>query len=271
MNVLFETVFPLMEQQSACFVCALFVLGAILFGAGINNEQAAGSIMCPIGLLLIGWTLTSFWVKGWLGSCGCPGPVPELFVEDGGCGPHSGGCCGCCAGAGGCCADCVEDSNIRRWREENKKARRINRHVVRPKDFYHATTEENALRIQEHGFKIPPGPGGLLGRGVYCTTTWAKAMDYLKGPCGGVVLVLRIEDLGKCKILEIGDPMMTTWQDAGYDSAWAPFSAVNPHDKGKQENCVKDPKRIKVIDVIAGDEDRLRRGGYNIIDGKLTR
>jgi hypothetical protein len=141
----------------------------------------------------------------------------------------------------------------------------------RPTIFFHATSEENALRIQKEGFKIPSGPGGCLGRGVYCTTAWEKAADYLKGPFGGVVLVLRIRNLGKCKELVRNDPMMTTWQDNGYDSAWAPFSAVNPNDQGKQENCVKDPKRIQVINVIPGDEKKLRWGGYDIIDNKLTK
>jgi hypothetical protein len=139
----------------------------------------------------------------------------------------------------------------------------------RPDRFFHATSEENALRIQEEGFKIPDGSGGLLGRGVYCTTTLKKAMEYLKGPCGGVILQLKI-DLGKCKQLVPDDPMMTTWQNQ-YDSAWAPFSAINPNDEGKEENCVKDPKRITIIHVFAGDERKLRRGGYDIIHGKLRR
>lgn len=140
---------------------------------------------------------------------------------------------------------------------------------LRPETFYHATTEENAIRIQEEGFVIPDGPGGLLGRGVYCTSTLKKAMDYLQGPYGGVVLELKI-DLGKCKQLVENDPMMKTWQD-DYDSAWAPFSAVNPDDKGKEENCVKDPKRIKVVAAIAGSTGELRQGGYEIIDGKLRK
>ena len=29
---------------------------------------------------------------------------------------------------------------------------------------------------------------------------------------------------------------MKTWQNQ-YDSAWAPFSAANPGDEGKEENC----------------------------------
>ena len=54
-------------------------------------------------------------------------------------------------------------------------------------------------------------------------------------------------------------------------SVWAPFSAINPSDPGKQENCVKDPKRIKVVQVIAGHTGELRRGGYEIMNGKLRK
>jgi len=139
----------------------------------------------------------------------------------------------------------------------------------RPTTFYHGTSEENALQIQEHGFRIRDGPGGLLGRGVYCTSTLDKAMEYAKGHYGGIVLELSV-DLGNCKQLVKNDPMMTTWQKH-YDSAWAPFSAVNPDDKGKEENCVKDPKRIKVVQAFARNTGALRQGGYAIIGGKLRR
>ena len=92
-------------------------------------------------------------------------------------------------------------------------------------------------------------------------------MEYLKGPYGGVVLQLSV-DLGKCKQLKPNDPMMKTWQNQ-YDSAWAPFSANNPNAIGKEENCVKDPKRIRVVQAIAGNTGLLGRGGYAITGGKL--
>ena len=134
--------------------------------------------------------------------------------------------------------------------------------------LYHATSIENALRIQEQGFKV--SPHGCLGRGVYCTSTITKATDYLKGkPHGGVILELWV-DLGRCKQLRQNDPMMTTWQ-AQYDSAYAPFSAVNPWDLEKTENCVKDPKRIKVLQAFEGDTSALRKAGYAIIHGKVCK
>ena len=139
---------------------------------------------------------------------------------------------------------------------------------MRPDTFYHATTEANALRIQEGGFVIPAGPGGLLGRGVYCTSTFQKAMEYLKGPHGGIIFVLQI-NLGNCKQLVKNDPMMTSWQQNGYDSAWAPFSAVNPDDNEKEENCIKDPKRIAIVQALAGNTGKLRLGGFDIVNMKL--
>ena len=139
----------------------------------------------------------------------------------------------------------------------------------RPDTFYHVTTQENAFLIQENGFVIPDGPGGLLGRGDYCTSTLKKAMVYLTGPYGGVILELKI-DLGNCKHLVENGPMIKSGQNH-YDSAWSPFSVVNPSDKGKQENCLKEPNRIKVVQVIAGNTGELRRGGYEIINGNLRK
>ena len=124
--------------------------------------------------------------------------------------------------------------------------------------------EESARQIQAQGFIVG---GGLLGRGVYCTSTLDKAMEYAKGPHGGIVLELLV-DLGNCKQLVKNDPMMTSWQSQ-YDSAWAPFSANNPNAIGKEENCVKDPKRISVVQAIAGNTGLLGRGGYAIMSGKL--
>jgi len=139
---------------------------------------------------------------------------------------------------------------------------------TKPKIFYHGTDEEAALKIQEQGFIVRPA-GGLLGRGVYCTSTLDKAMEYAKGPHGGIVLEL-VVDLGNCKELVKNDPMMTSWQSQ-YDSAWAPFSANNPNAIGKEENCVKDPKRIKVVRAIGRNMGALHRGSYDIVDGKLIR
>ena len=138
--------------------------------------------------------------------------------------------------------------------------------------FYHATTLESALQIQEAGFRVPTGPseqkaGALLGSGVYCTVTLQKAMKYCDGPHGGIIFELAV-DLGKCKTLGENDPMMTTWQQHGYDSAWAPTGAGG-RGAGLEENCIKDPKRIKIKQAIAGHSYKLRQAGYHIVGGKI--
>lgn len=61
----------------------------------------------------------------------------------------------------------------------------------KPNIFYHATSLEAALRIQDQGFRVDlsgTNAGARLGPGVYCTTMMKKAMNYCdeKKPGGGV-------------------------------------------------------------------------------------
>jgi hypothetical protein len=138
--------------------------------------------------------------------------------------------------------------------------------------LYHATSLEAVLRIQAEGFRVPKGPsqqkaGALLGTGVYASATLQKAMKYCDGPEGGIVFYLAV-DLGRCKTLEENDPMMTTWQQHGYDSAWAPPGASGL-GAGLEENCIKDPKRIKIIQAIAGHTKKLQKAGCRIVCGEI--
>ena len=139
----------------------------------------------------------------------------------------------------------------------------------RPDVFYHGTNVEAALLIQAGGFRADlsgTNAGARLGPGVYCTTTLQKAMQYCKGPHGGIVFELQV-DLGKCKRLERNDPLMTTWQENGYDSAWAPAAS---RGSGLEENCIKDPGRIVIKQAFAGHTFRLKRAGFQIVDGRIT-
>ena len=94
-------------------------------------------------------------------------------------------------------------------------------------------------------------------------------MDYARTkPAEGIIFELRI-DLGKCKTLEKDDPMMKTWQEHGYDSAFAPKGA---NDRGLEENCVADPRRIKIVRASAGHTGKLLKMGMGISDdGKLVK
>ena len=142
----------------------------------------------------------------------------------------------------------------------------------RPTTFYHGTSIESAMRIQVYGFDISlsgSSSGELLGKGVYCTPVLLKAVDYAKGkPSHGVVLEL-LCDLGNCKKLTPNDPMRKTWQLYKFDSAWMPNGA---NDRNMAENCIKDPARITLVRIIAGDTCQLKRMGMFIrpLDGRLS-
>ena len=138
-----------------------------------------------------------------------------------------------------------------------------------PSTFYHGTSIEAAFKIQETGFRVDlagSNAGALLGDGVYCTTSLEKALHYAKQhPHHGVIFELEV-DLGQCKELQQGDPMMKTWQSHGYDSAWSPKGA---NAQGLEENCIKDPARIRIVNVSAGHTGKLREMGITVKNGRL--
>jgi hypothetical protein len=99
--------------------------------------------------------------------------------------------------------------------------------------------------------------------------TFKKAFDYLKCQDGGIIFELKV-DLGRCKTLDADDAEMKTWQQH-YDSAWHPTGAVNYVGEEKEENCVKDPRRIKIVRPIAGHTGKLLEAGYEIVGDRIVR
>jgi len=141
---------------------------------------------------------------------------------------------------------------------------------LRPDTFYHGTSIEAALAVQAYWFDVSragTNAGALLGPGVYCTTL-EKAMEYAKGnPAGGIIFEMRA-DLGRCKTLAASDAVMKTWQQHGYDSAWAPQGA---NHRNLAENCIKDPASITIVRAIPGDTGKLRGVGMLVRhDGRLA-
>ena len=139
------------------------------------------------------------------------------------------------------------------------------------RSLYHGTSIDAALKIQAHGFDVAlsgSNAGALLGPGVYCTTTLKKAMKYTKKkPLGGIIFELRT-NLGNCKTLVAGDTMMKTWQQHGYDSAWAPLGA---NKQNLAENCIKDPSRVTIVRAVPGDAGELKAMGILVRpDGRLA-
>lgn len=115
--------------------------------------------------------------------------------------------------------------------------------------MYHGTDAAAAAQIQRHGFRV--SSDGMLGRGVYLTRDFTKTLVYARKKCGrGVVLEVRVR-VGRVKRIDrVGHPLQKTWQSRGFDTAWVPGSRPGRPGmvpSGKTENCVKDPKRIRVV------------------------
>ena len=146
-----------------------------------------------------------------------------------------------------------------------------------PTEFYHGTSLEAALNIQKSGFNISlsgSNAGAALGSGVYITTTLAKALHYAgrdgvhgkqPNPAGGAVLKLKV-DLGRCYIVRSDSHhQRIAWAANGYDSAWAAEGVIGE----REENCVRDPARLQIIDVILGNTGEAKRHGYRVKHGRL--
>ncbi|KAM3611711.1 uncharacterized protein V6R79_023052 [Siganus canaliculatus] len=124
-----------------------------------------------------------------------------------------------------------------------------------PKDrgvytMYHGTTIASARLIIANGFK--QSSGGMLGRGVYVSRDKKKADRYPLYNDGSdrVVFELRVK-VGRVKRIDIDNhPMQKTWNANGYDTAWVPPNCgMKAVPSGLEEDCVYDPKNVKVAAI----------------------
>jgi len=145
-----------------------------------------------------------------------------------------------------------------------------------PTEFYHGTSLEAILAIQQAGFRVDlsgTNAGAALGPGVYITTTLEKALNYAHGlpnnrnPARGAVLVLEV-DIGRCYAVRFNNVAECTgWQQRGYDSAWAAEGVIGE----REENCVRDPARIRITNVVLGHTGQARSLGYVVRNGRLEK
>ena len=133
-----------------------------------------------------------------------------------------------------------------------------------PTTFYHGTPAlENVLAIQRGGFDVGrsgANAGQMLGPGVYVTTSLEKAMNYARE--GGAVFRLEV-DLGRCAQL-VTKSGLCSWQ-THYDSAWAPRGLIGE----REENCVRDPRRVRVADVLLVAPAAAARASWRVVDRRL--
>uniref|UniRef100_A0A8C5NHZ3 Grass carp reovirus (GCRV)-induced gene 2p n=1 Tax=Gouania willdenowi TaxID=441366 RepID=A0A8C5NHZ3_GOUWI len=123
-----------------------------------------------------------------------------------------------------------------------------------PKDrgiyiMYHGTSVANARSIITNGFR--QSTKGMLGKGVYVSRNKKKATRYpLKSDASDrVVLKLKVR-VGRVKRIDKNHHLQYTWNEHGYDTAWVPANCGwDAVPSGLEEDCVFDPKRIKVVDI----------------------
>ncbi|KAI5607952.1 hypothetical protein C0J50_12353 [Silurus asotus] len=115
--------------------------------------------------------------------------------------------------------------------------------------MYHGTTWKNALKIQRGGFV--PSSDGMLGRGVYLSRDFNKAAKYPLHNRNQALAVIQVNvRVGKVKRIDYqGHPLQKTWNQHGYDTAWMPPNC-GMVASGLEEDCVYDPSRIKVLQII---------------------
>uniref|UniRef100_A0A671XHY4 Grass carp reovirus (GCRV)-induced gene 2i n=1 Tax=Sparus aurata TaxID=8175 RepID=A0A671XHY4_SPAAU len=105
--------------------------------------------------------------------------------------------------------------------------------------MYHGTTKESAEAILTSGFR--QSADGMLGRGVYLSRDLKKS--------DRAVLKVSV-DVGKViRIDRQNHPYQKTWHDYGYDTAWVPPNCGMVRS-GLEEDCVWDPNRIRIINII---------------------
>lgn len=121
--------------------------------------------------------------------------------------------------------------------------------------MYHGTTMEVAEKIQQEGFRR--SEGGMLGPGIYMSRNMKKAKRYPLYPHPDeklAILKLKVR-VGKVKRIDKqGHPLQYTWHDNGYSTAWVPPNC-GMVISGLEEDCVWNPDRIEVLEILESDRD----------------
>lgn len=113
--------------------------------------------------------------------------------------------------------------------------------------MYHGTNFSAATNIIQHGFR--QSSDGLLGKGVYVTRDEKKARLHPSNTSEQVILKLSVK-VGRVKRIDAQCAHMAkTWHDNGYNTAWVPPNS-GIVQRGLEEDCVWNPHRIKVIDIV---------------------
>lgn len=117
--------------------------------------------------------------------------------------------------------------------------------------MFHGTSVASARAIITGGFQ--PSTSGMLGKGVYVSRDKKKAAHYPlnSNPNDRVIFELRVR-VGRVKRIDQDNhPLQYTWSTNGYNTAWVPpNSGMKSVPSGMEEDCVFDPKRVKVVGIV---------------------
>ena len=113
--------------------------------------------------------------------------------------------------------------------------------------MYHGTNAVNAEGILNNGFRRSPKERNMLGKGIYVAKDIQKTDRY-----GPITFKLLVYTGSIIKIDYQGHPRQKNWQ-RNYQSAWVPPNC-GMVKSGLQENCIRDPKQIRILGVIRGFE-----------------
>ncbi|XP_078720895.1 uncharacterized protein LOC144937526 [Lampetra fluviatilis] len=115
--------------------------------------------------------------------------------------------------------------------------------------MYHGTSEDGARAILSGGFR--QSTDGMLGPGVYVSRDVYKAEAYPRNVPRKKRVVLKLQvNVGRVKkINRQNHPLQKAWHLEGYDTAWVPPNC-GMVPSGLEEECVWDPDRVTVIDVV---------------------
>ncbi|KAM9858077.1 uncharacterized protein ACBR49_020128 [Aulostomus maculatus] len=135
--------------------------------------------------------------------------------------------------------------------------------------MYHGTSVTSARQIITSGFK--QSSSGMLGKGVYVSRNIKKAANYphASNPSDRVVLELHVR-VGRVKRIDTNDhPMQYTWSSQGYDTAWVPPKCgLRAVPSGLEEDCVFDPKRVKVVNIAKAPNAAVEKELQQLISKK---
>uniref|UniRef100_A0A8C8E2D1 Grass carp reovirus (GCRV)-induced gene 2p n=1 Tax=Oryzias sinensis TaxID=183150 RepID=A0A8C8E2D1_9TELE len=134
--------------------------------------------------------------------------------------------------------------------------------------MFHGTSVACARLIIANGFK--QSSTGLLGKGVYVSRDQKKAQAYPRNAPSSdrVVFELSVR-VGRVKRIDKDNhPLLLTWSSNGYDTAWIPPNCgMQCVPSGLEEDCVFDPKRVKVVGIAHAPNPTIEKEVYTMYHG----